>query len=75
MFTRDGTCVRIPPSAGNPDASVSGRLADMILASSQEEACWARDKVLSLCQELGIVVNLESRLLLHLRPLFTWESG
>ena len=30
-----------------------------ILASSQEEACWARDKVLSLCQELGIVVNLE----------------
>ena len=24
----DGTCVRIPPSAGNPDASVSGRLAD-----------------------------------------------
>ena len=34
----------------------------LILASSQEEACWARDKVLSLCQELGIVV--------HLRPLF-----
>ena len=31
----------------------------LILASSQEEACWARDKVLSLCQELGIVVNLE----------------
>ena len=30
----------------------------LILASSQEEACWARDKVLSLCQELGIVVNL-----------------
>ena len=25
----------------------------LILASSQEEACWARDKVLSLCQELG----------------------
>ena len=24
----DGTCVRIPPSAGNPDAPVSGRLAD-----------------------------------------------
>ena len=31
----------------------------LILASSQEEACWARDKVLSLCHELGIVVNLE----------------
>ena len=31
----------------------------LILASSQEEACWARDKVLSLCQELGVVVNLE----------------
>ena len=31
----------------------------LILASSQEEACWARDKVLSLCRELGIVVNLE----------------
>ena len=31
----------------------------LILASSQEEACWARDKVLSLCQELGSVVNLE----------------
>ena len=31
----------------------------LILASSKEEACWARDKVLSLCQELGIVVNLE----------------
>ena len=31
----------------------------LILASSQEEACWARDKVFSLCQELGIVVNLE----------------
>ena len=31
----------------------------LILASSQEEACWARDKVLSLCQELGIVINLE----------------
>ena len=31
----------------------------LILASSQEEVCWARDKVLSLCQELVIVVNLE----------------
>ena len=31
----------------------------LIPASSQEEGCWARDKVLSLCQELGIVVNLE----------------
>ena len=31
----------------------------LILASSHKEACWARDKVLSLCQELGIVVNLE----------------
>ena len=31
----------------------------LILVSSQEEACWAREKVLSLCQELGIVVNLE----------------
>ena len=31
----------------------------LILASSQEDTCWARDQVLSLCQELGIVVNLE----------------
>ena len=31
----------------------------LILASSREEAFWARDQVLSLCQELGIVVNLE----------------
>ena len=31
----------------------------LILASSREEACWARDQVLRLCQELGIVVNLE----------------
>ena len=29
----DGTCVRIPPSAGNPDASVSGRLADSCVIS------------------------------------------
>ena len=29
----------------------------LILASSQEDACWTRDQ--SLCQELGIVVNLE----------------
>ena len=29
------------------------------LASSREEAYWERDQVLSLCQELGIVVNLE----------------
>ena len=32
----------------------------LILALSQEEACWARDQVLSLCQELGTVVNLEN---------------
>ena len=31
----------------------------LILASSWEEVCWARDKVLSLCQDLGIVVNLD----------------
>ena len=31
----------------------------LILGSSRQEACWARDQVLSLCQELGIVVNLE----------------
>ena len=36
----------------------------LILASSQEEVCWARDHVLSLCQELGIVVNLEKSTLL-----------
>ena len=36
----------------------------LILASSKEEACWARDKVLSLCQELGIVVNLEKSTLI-----------
>ena len=28
VHPRDGSCVRIPPSARNPDASVSGRLAD-----------------------------------------------
>ena len=29
----DGTCVGIPPSAGNPDASVSGRLVDSCFIS------------------------------------------
>ena len=29
----DGTCVRVLPSAGNPDASVSGRLADSCVIS------------------------------------------
>ena len=41
----------------------------LILASSQEEACWARDKVLSLCQELGIVVNLEKSTLTPSRTI------
>ena len=36
----------------------------LILASSREEVCWARDHVLSLCQEVGIVVNLEKSTLL-----------
>ena len=31
----------------------------LILASSREEACWARDKVLAVCLDLGILVNLE----------------
>ena len=31
----------------------------LIMASSREEACWARDMVLQLSHELGIVVNLE----------------
>ena len=31
----------------------------LILASSREEACWERDKVLALCLDLGILVNLE----------------
>ena len=35
----------------------------LIMASSQDEACWARDKVLQLCQELGIVVNLDKSFL------------
>ena len=29
----DGTCVRVPPLAGNPDAPVSGRLADSCVIS------------------------------------------
>ena len=29
----DGTCVRVPPSAGNPDAPVSGRLGDSCIIS------------------------------------------
>ena len=37
--------------------------------SSQEEACWARDQVLSLCQELGIVVNLEKSTLTPSRQI------
>ena len=28
VYSHDGTCVGLPPSAGRPDASVSGRLAD-----------------------------------------------
>ena len=31
----------------------------LIMASSREEACWAKDMVLQLCRELGIFVNLE----------------
>ena len=31
----------------------------LIVASSRQEACWARDMVLQLCPELGIIVNLE----------------
>ena len=31
----------------------------LILASSQGEACWARDKVLALCLDLRILVNHE----------------
>ena len=31
----DGSCVGIPPSAGNPDASVSGRLADSCFISGR----------------------------------------
>ena len=41
----------------------------LILASSREEACWARDQILSLCQELGIVVNLEKSTLTPSRPI------
>ena len=41
----------------------------LILASPQEEACWARDQVLSLCQELGIVVNLEKSTLTPSRQI------
>ena len=32
----------------------------LILAASREEAIWARDNVLELCEDLGIVVNLEN---------------
>ena len=31
----------------------------LIQASSREQCLWARDTVLSLCQELGVIVNLE----------------
>ena len=31
----------------------------LVMASSLAEVCWARDRVLQLCQELGIVVNLD----------------
>ena len=31
----------------------------LILASSVEEAIWARDQILEICADLGIVVNLE----------------
>ena len=36
----------------------------LIMASSRKEAYWARDMVLQLCQELGIVVNLDKSSLL-----------
>ena len=35
----------------------------LILALSHEEACWARDKVLSLCQDLGIINSEKSSLI------------
>ena len=53
----DGICGGIPPSAGNPDASVSGQLADSCIIPGG--SLLGKGQVLSLCQELGIVVNLE----------------
>ena len=56
FHSRDGSCVGVPPSAGSSDASVSRRLADpcVVLGGSL-----LGKGSLSLCQELGIVVNLE----------------
>ena len=41
----------------------------LILASSREEACWARDKVLALCVDLRILVNLEKSFLIPSQTL------
>ena len=45
----------------------------LILASSREEAYWARDKVLALCLGLGILVNLEKSSLIPLQTIVYLE--
>ena len=43
----------------------------LVLASSRKEALWARDVVLNLCHQLGIVVNLAKS---HLNPSRTLST-
>ena len=45
----------------------------LIMASSHREACWTRDMVLQLCQELGIMVNLEKLSLTPSQPIVYLE--
>ena len=44
----------------------------LVLASSRVEALWARHKVLSLCRQLGIVVNLAKSHLIPSRSASIW---
>ena len=47
----------------------------LILASSWEEALWAREQVLSLCLELGVQVNMQRSSLVRNRLCLAWAWG
>ena len=45
----------------------------LVLASSRTDALWVRDEVLSLCRDLGIVINLPKSRLVPTQSAPIWE--